>query len=85
MASISTKGLARELLSNKGIYETDPQVKVMYSYISRQSNQKCYAVFYDETHDDLHGYDTEFCKDVALLMKNGELTQLGIEELKELE
>ena len=84
MATIGEKDIAKKLLESGGHFETDQQVKIMYRYISRMSGAIQYAIFYHEAHDGLLGQDTEFCKNVTLLLLDGGLTKEGKKELERL-
>ena len=80
--TFQSKDIIKKLIEGKGIYEGDPQMSSIWKYNLYFDNRELYAVFTNETHNDI--YISPFTKNPILLwnQENG-ITQAGEEFMKE--
>ena len=76
--------IIQEMLKNDGTYPGDPQAALIYEYTNRMTPQRCFAVFMDDRHDDMHSAPNVE-NPVVLWVRNGGITAAGKAVLSERE
>lgn len=78
----ASKKVVKELLLNDGTYPGDPQMSSIWKYNSARDHRELYAVFADESHNDI--YESPYVENPVLLWERwGGLTDCGEKFLRE--